>query len=267
MSARSAETAPHAADPGPLTGRRIVVTRPGPPGERFARALEVQGAGVLHAPLTRIAPVDRTGLAWRLDSQSFDWVLFTSANGVRVAAEAARVVTSRGLADLLARAQVAAVGRATAQALHDEGVVPVVVPGRFDAEALLDALADRNDVRGRRVLHPAAAGANELLASGLADLGADVETVIAYASVLDPAGGAALREMLRGQRIDLLTFLAPSAVDAYVTALGPVRSVPAASIGPVTSAALTAQRIPIAVEAPEATASRLVDAIIDHYIR
>ena len=251
----------------PLVGRRLIVTRPGAPGERLVATLERLGADVLHAPLTRIETVDAPGLAWRLEAGRFDWVLFTSANAVRAAADAARGCTPQGLRAVLARARVAAVGRATAEALHDHDIAPVVVPGRFDAEALLDALAARDDVRGRRVLHPAAAGASEVLAGGLAALGARVETVIAYASVPDPSGAAAIRGMLRGPRVDLVTFLAPSAVEAYVTALGPVRTVPAASIGPVTSAALARHGIPIAVEAEEATASRLVDAIVDHYIR
>lgn len=254
--------------PLPLGGRRILVTRPGAPGERFARMLEMAGADVVHAPLTRIEMVDQPGLAWRLAAREFDWVLFTSANAVRAAADAARVSTPAGLADVLADAQVAVVGRATAEALHDEGVAPVVVPGRFDAEALLEALAARADVRGRRVLHPVAAGASEVLGGGLAALGARVETVIAYASVPDGRGAAALRALVRGpDPIDLVTFLAPSAVEAYVEALGPMRRIPAASIGPVTSAALRRRRIPIAVEAEQATASRLVDAIVDHYIR
>lgn len=251
----------------PLIGRRLIVTRPGAPGERLVATLERLGADVLHAPLTRIETVDRPGLAWRLEAGRFDWVLFTSANAVRSAADAARVTTPRGLRALLARAQVAAVGRATAEALHDQAISPVVVPGRFDAEALLEALAARDDVRGRRVLHPAAAGASEVLAGGLTALGARVETVIAYASVPDATGAAAIRGMLRGPEVDLVTFLAPSAVEAYVTALGPLRTVPAASIGPVTSAALARHGIPIALEAEEATASRLVDAIVDHYIR
>lgn len=252
---------------GPLAGRRILVTRPGKPGERFAAMLDAQGADVLHAPLTRIETVDRPGLAWRLEQGMFEWVLFTSANGVRAAADAARLVTPSGLREVIARAQVAAVGRATAEALHDEGIAPVVVPGRFDAEALLDALADRDDVRGRRVLHPAAAGANELLAGGLAALGADVETVIAYASVPDRTGAIALATMVRGQPVDLATFLAPSAVEAYVATLGPLRRIPAASIGPVTSAALAVHGIPVLIQPAEATASCLVDAIVDHYIR
>lgn len=253
----------------PLAGRRIVVTRPGAAGERVVAALMAAGAEAPLAPLTRIEMLDREGLAWRLAARRFDWVLFTSANAVRAAADAARnaadVLT---LGAALAGAKVAAVGRVTAEALHDHGVPVEVVPNRFDADALLEALAARDDVRGARVLHPVAAGAREVLGGGLAALGARVETVIAYRSAPDPAGARALRDAIATYRTDLVTFFAPSAVEAYVGAMPASRvgEIPAASIGPVTTAALRAHGIPIAVQAEEATASQLVEAIVAHYI-
>lgn len=269
MRARRLTESPY-ADVGPLAGRRIVVTRAGTRGATLAALLEALGAEAPHVALTRIEMVDRTGLAWRLAARAHDWVLFTSANAVRAAADAALVSAPLGgLAEALAGVQVAAVGRITAEALHDHGIAPVVVPGRFDAEALLEALAAREDVRGRRVLYPAAAGAREVLAAGLTDLGAQVETVIAYASVPDEAGAVALRRLVERVPIDLVTFLAPSAVEACVAALGPERAIeiPAASIGPVTTAALLQHRFRVLVEPGEATAESLVDAIVAHYLR
>lgn len=258
------------ADVGPLAGRHILVTRAGDAGARLAASLEELGARVTHVPLTRIEMVDREGLAWRLAARTHDWVIFTSANAVRAAVDAALVAApAGGLAEALAGIQVASVGKVTAEALHDQGIAPVVVPGRFDAEALLEALAERDDVRGRRFLHPAAAGASEVLGAGLAALGAAVETVIAYASVPDEAGAAALRRVMSLDHVDLATFLAPSAVEAWVAALGPEQAIeiPAASIGPVTTAALTQHHIRVLVEPDEATAPRLVEAIVAHYLR
>lgn len=269
MPATPAHESPY-ADVGPLAGRRIVVTRPGAPGDRLSAALEALGAEAPHVALTRIEMVDREGLAWRLAARAHDWVIFTSVNAVRAAADAALVsAPTGGLAEALAGVQVAAVGRVTAESLHDHGIAPVVVPGRFDAEALLEELASRDDVRGRRFLHPASAGAREVLGAGLTAIGAQVETVIAYVSVPDAAGAAALRRLLQHARVDLITFLAPSAVEAYVAAVGAERAIetPAASIGPVTTATLRQHHIPVLVEPDEATASRLVDAIVAHYIR
>lgn len=257
------------ADIGPLAGRRILVTRAGAPGARLVELLEARGAEAPHVALTRIEMVDRPGLAWRLAARAHDWVLFTSANAVRAAADAALVSAPEGgLSEALTGVKVAAVGRVTAEALHDRGVAPIVVPGRFDAEALLEELATRDDVRGRRVLHPAAAGASEVLGAGLTALGAQVETVIAYASVPDEAGAAALERLLARERVDLVTFLAPSTVEAYVATLGAERAIeiPAASIGPVTTASLQQHHIRVLVEPDEATAPRLVDAIAAHYL-
>src|ERR1700754_3339207 len=96
----------------------------------------------------------------------------------------------------LAGLRLAAVGPATSSALLDVGLAVDVSPNRFVAEGLLDALRDRRDIRGARVLYVRAQGARETLAEGLDDLGAVVDQVVLYRSVADGEGADELRAQL-----------------------------------------------------------------------
>ena len=258
-------------EPGRLAGRRIAVTRAdeqGAGGTGLADRLAALGADVLAIPLTRIEPVnpgDLRDALIRLAGGGYDWVVFTSRNGARLACEALRATA--GSVDPLRRVRIAAVGPATAERLAADGLEVSVVPERFVAEGLVEALAARGDVRGTRVLYPTAEGARDVIPEGLAALGATVDVVRAYRSTPDPRAAEALRAALDAGPVDLVTFAAPSAVHAWVDALDPAqgRSIPAATIGSVTSDAARAAGIPVAVEAEESTIPGLVAAITHHY--
>jgi uroporphyrinogen III methyltransferase/synthase len=108
-----------------------------------------------------------------------------------------------------------------------------------------------------------------VLPGGLAELGATVDRIEIYRSVADVEGAARLRAVIEGGGADLITFTAGSGVQAYVEAVGAelAPSVPAASIGPVTSDAARAAGIRIACEAWESTVPGLVRAVVDYYAR
>lgn len=256
-------------EPGRLQGRRIAVTRADEQGVGgLSDRLAALGAEVLAIPLTRIEPVNpallREALT-RLAAGGYDWVVFTSRNGVRLTCEALRATT--GSLDPLRAVRLAAVGAATAERLAAEGLAVAVIPERFLAEGLVDAMASRDDVRGTRVLYPTAEGARDVIPEGLAALGATVELVHAYRSAPDPRGAEALRAAIEEGPVDLVTFAAPSAVHAWVDALGPAqaRQIPCATIGSVTSTAAREAGIPVVVEAEESTIPGLVAAITHHY--
>jgi uroporphyrinogen-III synthase len=159
------------------------------------------------------------------------------------------------------------VGPATAERVAAEGLEVAVMPQRFVAEGLVEAMATRDDVRGRRVLYPTAEGARDVIPEGLGAMGATVDVVHAYRSTPDPRAAEALRAALDEGPVDLVTFAAPSAVQAWVDALAPAqaRGIPAATIGSVTSDAARAAGIPVVVEAEESTIPGLVAAITHHY--
>ena len=250
-------------DQRPLFGRRVVVTRPAH-GSRLAERLEELGAEVLDVPATRLERLDpaplREALA-RLDE--FDWLVLTSQNAVRYLWEELRGL---GLdARALAACKVAAVGPATAAALLAHGLAVDVTPERFVAEGVLEALAQREDVAGARVLYATALGSREVLPEGLMTLGADVEVVHVYRSVPDPAAAAPLRAALEGGEADLVTFTSASTVRGWVEAVGETLAtrVPAVCIGPATSEAARAAGLEVLVEAEQATIDGLVQAVLD----
>jgi uroporphyrinogen III methyltransferase/synthase len=165
----------------------------------------------------------------------------------------------------LASAKLCVVGPATAESLLERGIAADVVPKRYVAEGVLDALRGRDDVRGARVLFAKAVDARELLPNELRAMGADVDEVPIYRSVPDGAAAGPLREALARGEVDVVTFTSSSTVKYFVEALGAdcARAARAASIGPVTSETARAMGIEVVAEAREATIPGLVEAVVD----
>src|SRR2546425_459333 len=164
--------APRPPDPArlaarPLAGRCIAVTRAREQAGDLARQLEALGAEVVAAPTIRIAPLaDLAALRAALTRvPPYDWIVFTSQNTVQVMCD--RLPEWELAPRDVARAAVAAIGPATAEALVRHGVVPDLVPDRFVAEAVVAALAARGDVRGERIPRPRARGAVQPRPDGL----------------------------------------------------------------------------------------------------
>jgi uroporphyrinogen III methyltransferase/synthase len=260
-------------DARPLFGRRVVVTRAKAQAGALTQRLSALGADVLEMPATRIEPLDAAPLRAAIDrlgehdstrgrAGAYDWAVFTSQNAVRlfwgVLRDAGR--DARALAGV----EVVAVGSATADALLACGLAADVMPARFVAEGVLEALAARDDVRGARVLYATAEGARDVLPVGLAAVGAAVDVVPVYRSLPDGDGAELLRQALAQGSVDLVTFTSASTVHGFVQAVGSelATRAPAVSIGPITTAAARAVGIPVVAEAAESTISGLADAVV-----
>ncbi|HYR95636.1 MAG TPA: uroporphyrinogen-III C-methyltransferase [Candidatus Binatus sp.] len=257
----------------PLFGRRIVVTRPRAQAGALADVLEQQGAEVIPFPTIAIvpppdpAPLERAVAA----AGGYDWIVFTSANGVQAFFE--RFAAQERDVRELAPVKLAAIGPETAAQLGRRLLRAAVVAGEYRAEGLLAALG-AEDVRGRRILLPRAAGARAILPEELRRRGAEVDEVIAYRAVPPPgADVAALASALEAGGVDALTFTSSSTVRNFVEILGQpaVASIgrdggPAvACIGPVT--AETARELGLRVDVmPSAyTIPALAAALGDHF--
>ncbi|MGH7893668.1 MAG: uroporphyrinogen-III C-methyltransferase, partial [Candidatus Binatia bacterium] len=243
----------------PLLGRRVLVTRPRAQAGELATLLEDLGAEVVLVPTIEIVPpldpraLDRAVVA----AGGYDWLVFTSVNGVRLFFD--RMAVLRRDVRELATARVAAIGPETAAELERRLVRPAVVPGDFRAEGLLAALAGA-DVQGRRFLLPRAAGARAVLPETLRARGAIVDEVIAYRAVL-PADTDVdgLRAAFAEASLDVLTFTSSSTVRNFAALVGAetiarlARSdAPrVACIGPVT--AETAREMGLRVDAVPST--------------
>jgi len=236
--------------PGPLAGVTVVVTRARAQASELAARLRTLGARALETPAIRIAPTSDA-----LPSLAgFDLICLTSANGVEQLFErlAARGEDARALAG----ARVAAIGPGTARALRERGVIADIVPERFVAEGLIEALAE---VAVSRVLIARAAGARDVLPDALAARGAQVEVVSLYETLAEPIDPALAPELARA---DYLTFTSSSTVRFFLASAQPGADTRIASIGPVTSATLREHGLTPHVEAGRHDIDGLLDAIV-----
>jgi uroporphyrinogen III methyltransferase/synthase len=257
----------------PLLGRRILVTRPRAQASALAARLEDLGAEVVVFPTIVIGPAPDPAALDRaiVEARKYDWIVFTSANGVRVFFERMAAL-SRDVRELV-RARIAAIGPETAAALEQRLVRPAVVPEEYRAEGLLEALGGP-DIDGRRILLPRAAGARMNLPDTLRARGAVVDEVIAYAAVRpDDADVDGLRAALDAGEIDAVTFTSSSTVENFAALLGnqTVAAIARAGrplvacIGPVT--ATTAERLGLNVDvvAPTYTVPALTQALVARF--
>jgi uroporphyrinogen III methyltransferase/synthase len=253
----------------PLFGKRILITRAREQASAFAQRLEALGAEVIEFPTIRIEPPER----WDpLDAairrlREYQWVIFTSVNGVRFFWE--RLQTAgRDVRDLAGIA-VCAIGPATAAALLDRGIRADVVPGEFKAEALVEAVGtDR--IRGTKVLVARAAEAREVLPEELTRRGATVDVVPAYRTVKSASNAGEVRRLLQEGRIDAVTFTSSSTVRYFLDLVGEdapslLRGVVVASIGPITADTAARQGLSSHIVPDSYTIPALADALVRHF--
>ncbi len=244
----------------PLHGRRVVVTRARAQASGLAATLRGLGAEAVELPAIRIEP--RTGSAEvRAAAEAigeYALVCLTSPNGVRLLFEA--LAAAGRDARALAGATVAAIGPGTARALAGHGIAADVVPERFVAEALVEALAGV-EVEGRRVLVARAAEARDVLPDALRERGAEVDVVALYETVRETPGEAAVEA---AQAADYVTFTSSSTVRNLTEALGDrfPRAARVVSIGPITSEAAREAGLEVAAEADPHDVDGLVAALL-----
>jgi uroporphyrinogen III methyltransferase/synthase len=207
---------------------------------------------VVEAPAIRIEP-----LQLQLpDVRRYDLVCVTSPNGARLLFE--RLAEGELDARALAGARVAAIGPGTAAALREHGVIADVVPERFVAEAMVEALPE---VPIRRALIARADAARDVLPEALRDRGVEVDVVALYRTVAEPLSDVELDAV---SAADYVTFASSSTVNFFLQAIGD--GMPAAArlvtIGPVTSAALREHGREPDVEAAKHDIEGLVEALV-----
>ncbi|HEX8915867.1 MAG TPA: uroporphyrinogen-III C-methyltransferase [Humisphaera sp.] len=227
----------------PLFGQTVVVTRTRQQASDMSRQLSALGANVIEAPTIELGPpADWSAVDAELKSiGSYDWVVFTSANGVR---HAKQRLLELGLdARAFGRAKLAAIGDATAEAIRQELALRVdLCPKSFVAEALADALRDAGEVAGKRHLLLRADIARPVLRQRLAaDGSADVRDVAVYETRPAAALPSPLIDALNAGDVNWVTFTSSSTAKNFATLVGPdykekLKGVKLASIGPITTA-------------------------------
>lgn len=253
----------------PLQGKRIAVTRAREQSATLVEQLRALGALPVECPAIRIAPLsDFARLDAAIDNlASYDWVVFTSVNGVQ--AVASRMIELGRDISLLAARKLAAIGPATAAQLKERGLAPTFMPDSYVAEAIIEQIGD---VDGCRVLLPRADIARHALAEGLRERGAQVDEVAAYRTVQD-GGGRALLGILRSGSIDAVTFTSSSTVRYTISSLAEagageqeavdlLKSAAVVCIGPITAATATECGLRVTAVAEEYTTKGLVKTLV-----
>ena len=238
----------------PLFGRKVAVTRTRAQASELTRALRSLGAEVVEVPVIEIVDATDGGVGLRAAAErldTYDWVVVTSPTGAQ------RLLDAVPDARAFGSAQVAAIGPGTAAVLAAGRIVADLVPERFVAEALLDALPDGPG----RLLLARAEVAREVLPDGLRARGWEVEVVDAYRTV--PARVTDEQRAAVGGA-DVITFTSSSTVEHSLSAFGTDGLPPAvACIGPVTAAAAREHGLTVALEASVHTIDGLVGALVD----
>jgi uroporphyrinogen III methyltransferase/synthase len=261
-------------DERPLFGKKIVVTRSREQAGELVDLLESLGGEPIEAPMIRVEPPDDYGPLDKAvaEAGSYDWIIFTSANAVEVFMR--RVTTGSGDIRDLKGVRLVAIGPATADRLARHGLRVDLEPAESRAEAIVQALRDTGDIKGKRFLLPRADIAREILPEELRKGGADVTEVIAYRTVLaeiEREGDPDIYRMLLEKRIDVVTFTSASTVKNFVQIFGADQSpdllnaTKVASIGPVTAEAAEQYGIKTAIMPKEYTIPALVQAIVEHF--
>ncbi len=230
----------------PLFGKKIVITRAREQAGDLSARLHALGANVVELPTIEIQTT-----AWNVpDLSIYDWLVFTSVNGVKHFME--RIDDVRVL-----RGKICAIGPATRAAVEALRLKVELMGEEYVAESLLAAF-EPYDLAGKRVLIARAAVARDVLPEGLRDRGALVDVLEVYRTVA-PLGLADTAGLVSGA--DWITFTSSSTVENLMSVMSDLGDTRVASIGPITSATARKFGIEVATEASPYTVGGLVRAI------
>lgn len=247
----------------PLAGARVLVTRPAEQSTALRDRLQELGADVLVQPAIGIGPPDDwTPVDDALARiKSYDWLVFSSANGVRALLDRLLAGVAGGDVRRLGSVQLAAIGPGTADELAAYCLHADLIPETHRAEDLADALAPF--APGRRFLLARASRGRELLAERLRTAGGHVDQVVVYTSSdVVQADPDIARAMSAGQ-VQWVTVTSSAIAKSLVAMFGAdLRKTRLASISPVTTATLVELGYPPAVEAQVYTMRGVIDAIV-----
>ncbi|WP_325176721.1 uroporphyrinogen-III C-methyltransferase [Paenibacillus alkalitolerans] len=260
----------------PLFGRRILVTRARAQASGLVDAIDDLGGDAVECPVIRTQtvtqPAAREALYGALSRiEQFDWVLFTSVNGVDHFFQACMEM---GI-DIrrMHGARIGAVGPKTGDALRTRGLMPDFMPASYRGEALAESLPETL-ASGQRVLLARAEIAGEDLPRILRERGMSVTDAGVYETVLSDEGAEEAIELLREGRIHAVTFTSSSTVRNLFEALRKhgveqpldlLKGVAVFCIGPVTAGTVKESGLHITAVAEDATVDSLLRAMVQSF--
>ena len=250
----------------PLSGKRIVVTRTRKQASVLSNKLRSFGAQVIELPTIRIEPpTDLREFAELVqDAHIYDWIVFTSANGVEAFFEIFFKLYDD--AREIGGARIAAIGPATAQRVKEFHFHVDLQPDEFIAEAVAKEFRKQSSIENARILVVRAEKARDVLPKELSAAGAIVDEAFAYRTVPETRDTTGARRQLAKKGADLITFTSSSTVENFL-ALGLPwpKGMQIASIGPITSKTARDHGLEIDIEARRHDIDGLVEAIRQFY--
>jgi uroporphyrinogen III methyltransferase/synthase len=255
----------------PLFGKNIVVTRDAVGNAGFAAKIISRGGNPIEFPTMKVKPLTESNEFLRavacLQRAEFNWVIFTSANGVSIFFDALQGLGKD--ARIFGSARIAAIGSETAVTLSEFGVKADFVPTVFTGEQLGKQLMCFTNLRGEKILLLRSKIASNELVGILEQAGAEVLNISVYNIVEQKSECGWLIEKINKGEIDWLTFASSSSARMFFEQIptGVVNSgnVKVASIGPTTSEQLKNLGVRIDVTAEGHTIDGLLDAIEKTY--
>jgi uroporphyrinogen III methyltransferase/synthase len=254
----------------PLMGKSIVVTRAREQASDLVQHLSDLGAECLECPTIKVAPPgDAKPLDRAMENlSSYDWLIFTSVNGVNFFFE--RLFQKNKDVRALKDIHTAVIGPATEKRLFDFGLKSDIVPESYRAESVVKAFAEK-DVTGKKILLPRAKEARPVLPLELKKMGADVDEVEAYRTHGVKDNADVLLARLKERSIDMITFTSSSTAKNF-HALFPnedlkdlMQGITIASIGPVTADTARDLGFDVHIVAESYTIPGLCQAILKHF--
>jgi uroporphyrinogen III methyltransferase/synthase len=253
-----------------LVGKKILITRAREQSGDFAARLKKLGAEVIEFPTIEIVPP----LRWKeLDRavdelKSYDWILFTSANGVHFFWQ--RLKQRRRSFRLPSSLEVCAIGPATAEQLKKKGVSVHYIPKAFIAESILEGFK-KKVINGKRILLARAKKARDILPDGLRKMGAEVDVVEAYRTARPKGGSKKMKKLLTDEKIDVITFTSSSTVDHFAELFKKedlkklLKGIAIACIGPVTARTVREWGLKTQIQPRQYTIPALTRAIAEYF--
>jgi uroporphyrinogen III methyltransferase / synthase len=255
----------------PLSGKKILITRARDQAAVFASSLKDLGAEVIELPTIEVLPPASWKALDRAIDQiaSYDWLIFTSANGVNFFWQRWKEKNKDPLPSSL---KICAIGPATAYQLAEKGINVHYTPEEFVAEAIVKGF-EKSTLKGKRILLARAKEARDVLPEGLRKMGAQVDVVETYRTIKPKEGSKRLKELLTKGKVDVVTFTSSSTVNHFVELLKKedlqelLKNCAIACIGPITARTAKHWKMRVQIQPKEYTIPALTQAIVQYFSR
>jgi uroporphyrinogen III methyltransferase/synthase len=254
----------------PLKGKRILITRPAEQAKDFIEALKAQGAEPISFPTIRIiAPRGWSKVDNAIENLSgYDTLIFTSVNGVKFFFQ--RLKEKGKNIGALKKLKMVAIGPKTAAAIERRHLPVDIVPQKFQAESVVEAL-EKKGITGKQFLLPRAEKARDVLPKEITKRGGHINVVTVYRTGKGEGNIQEVKELFQKKLIDVITFTSSSTVQNFVELLDEknisrtIKGAAVASIGPVTAATALSLGIKTDIMPSKYTVSGLVKAIVEYF--